>query len=247
MEIASSVKLTNGFLIGVPAHRKLFTQMIGESADIREATSPAAEKEAQRLGQEQRKAWSKDKMHLKSKAEQKKFSKSWETKVFKARYPNGFTATQKLGNLITVYARYGLDNQVLRKGGTLKRDDAKIIVGIDKVMSKAKLPIALQSFRLVGEQETKRLESLVGKTYLEKGYTSTTTSPAVLKKYIAKGGSSKMKDTFTVVKVVMPKGSKALPIAHLSTHPRDNEILVARNQKFKVTKTGKSLVLTVVV
>lgn len=237
-----SVKLTNGLLVGVPAHRKLFDQMIGESADIKYAMD-IRHPTIQKLISAREKDWRKQGMHLKSKKEQNVWRKGWEDKIGKLRLPNGKTKMQKLGDLVTEYARWGFDNNKLRRGEKLSSDDAKVMKGLDEIMTKASLPIELKAFRFVNKESAARLEKLVGKSYTEKGFTSTTTNPDELMKHAKKAN---MSGQHVRVRIVMPKGSKAIPIAHLSSHPKDNEILIGRDQKFNITKSGKELVLTVV-
>lgn len=106
---------------------------------------------------------------------------------------------------------------------------------IDSAMAKAKLPEDLTVFRSVSPEVfkglTKKLkvgESLV----VDKAFLSTTVSRKVVQEY---AGASNQ-----IIKILLPKGSKAIPVSVFSYVPWEAEILINRGSVFTVRKVSKN-------
>lgn len=146
------------------------------------------------------------------------------------------------GLAINGYTVDDVKNNTMRDGNMTAWDNV-YTKHIDRVLNEASLPHQVVASRITGKKAAAEMRD--GGTFTEKGYTSLTTDPAYMKSQFAKWGNNPA--DLVEVRVVLPKGTKALPIGHLSYLPRENEILVQRGQKFDVSQDGNVLTLTAVV
>lgn len=109
---------------------------------------------------------------------------------------------------------------------------------LDEVLAEVAIPKPVVTYRTASPRTAEMLGNMKnGDLIWDEGYTSVSATADSVKKFINsdRGGVGQ------VIEVHLPKGTKALPIAHLSTRPNENEILVARRSVYSVhTKSDGS-------
>lgn len=129
---------------------------------------------------------------------------------------------------------YANINQDLRAGKARTsrgRGTNDAIDAIDEVLYESALPKSIVTYRTASPRTVEMLnEHHNGDLLWDEGYTSTSSSRESVERFIKtdRGGNA------AVIAVHLPKGSKALPIGHLSTRPGENEIIVARRSIYSV-------------
>ena len=73
----------------------------------------------------------------------------------------------------------------------------------------------------------------VGATIQDKGYVSTTRKASIADSFSGNGFG---------LKINVPKGSKILPVKHFSNYPHEDEFILPRGSKFKVTKIEGAII-----
>lgn len=102
-----------------------------------------------------------------------------------------------------------------------------MIEHLDKALSRSKLPSSLQAYRgAVGMPVPK-----VGSTFVDKGYMSTSVRQESTQAYLEQATGSKI-----FYKILLPKGTKGGYVSSLGPNPQDNEVLLPRGSKFRITK-----------
>lgn len=114
-------------------------------------------------------------------------------------------------------------------------DANRAIERMDKAFGRTSLAREVSGDRYVSPHHYALLEAAVGGSVHEKGFTSVTANPNHYLKGEVGVGTRKR------VRVVMPKGSKALPIADVAHLPEEAEILIARGSRFSVSKDKKGV------
>ncbi len=127
-------------------------------------------------------------------------------------------------------------NSSLRNGGT----GGAATKELDRAFGKVALGEDTHGYRVVSDDVFRKMAS--GNSFTDKGFVSTTWDPKVASdlksdSQLGYGGKGH------VVKIVMPKGSKALPIQKFSLNSKEREVLIRRNATFDVKKTKDGLEL----
>lgn len=102
---------------------------------------------------------------------------------------------------------------------------------LDEVLAEVAIPKSIIAYRTASPRTADMLTNMKnGDLLWDEGYTSVSATEQSVQKFIKsdRGGVG------AVIEVHLPKGAKALPIAHLSTRPNENEILVARRSVYSV-------------
>lgn len=106
-----------------------------------------------------------------------------------------------------------------------------------KAMANASTPEDLTTYRTLSDD---RIAAMIdGDTYLDKGWVSTSTRSDISS--AVAGGTSNGHST---VEIHIPKGSRALPIANISSFPKEGEVLIYPSSTYKVSKSGSKTILT---
>lgn len=121
-------------------------------------------------------------------------------------------------------------NSMLRKPGfTPDQFDAEtrgFVSQLDMTTRLSELPKNVQAYRMVSKQSMEGIANAKdGDLFEDRGFTSVSANPEPLK-------SLKLKKD--VIEVRLPKGTPATPVAHVSTNPGEQEIIVARNGIYSV-------------
>lgn len=142
---------------------------------------------------------------------------------------------------MTQYSNFAFKdlNESLRSGETPRGKIGRVMKNLDSAFSRTSLSQDVTGYRVVDGAFAKQLEANVGSSFTDGGFVSVTGAPD----YVRKGIGSNYKNA-TTVRVVIPKGAKALPIRDRSVNPRENETLIARGSSFKVSRDKNGLVLT---
>jgi hypothetical protein len=163
------------------------------------------------------------------------FNQSLKTKM---------TAEQKRAVENYTTGQYKRINGALRQGKELREvvgndEDVSpkhVQLMLDDMFKKTALAREIKTIRKISPTLYKKM--VAGDTYLDKAFVSTTTdTDGLAEEVFDKEG------TYKSVHIVLPKGAKALPIAHISSAPDENEVLINRGSKFKVVKTKDSITL----
>lgn len=113
--------------------------------------------------------------------------------------------------------------------GQISQKAKSKIETLDGIFNRASTPIPIVVYRQVDEKTFDKIAS--SKEYSDPAYMSSTANKEKLK------GKN-------LVEIHLPKGSKAIPVGHLSEYgTTEQEILIARSQKFKVEKTSNGITL----
>jgi hypothetical protein len=149
----------------------------------------------------------------------------------------GRPLTQKEDYAFSYYAQDSRGfNGPLRSGTAMTGDYPEGLSRMDKVFKDASLSHDIEAFRSVSPELYAAISERVGGVFTDKGFVSTSASPNFIKEQaMGKGDTS--------VRVKMPKGSKALPIAHVAkgNFKGQAEILIDRDSTFKVGRDKKGL------
>lgn len=131
--------------------------------------------------------------------------------------------------------------KALRNYGSSLEKYCKISDQLSQELSKFKLHTDIKVKRVVGEvgyitgsgSSIEAMKSVVGKIYTEKGFTSTTIAQDAQLPF---GG---MKDTATVLDIVVPKGTRGAYIYKMADNPAEFEFLIDKNTDFKIIEAGE--------
>jgi hypothetical protein len=149
---------------------------------------------------------------------------------------------------------YGPTNEALRHPERFKWqapdhpfrvDEAARLKVMDGIFARTHLSRDMVTYRKVNEDVYASMEKHVGKTFIDKGFVSTSASinaEAVTAVHFNSEVAPK------VVEVRIPKGAKALPISHLSRagfHADEKEVLINRGTRFHVSKKAGKLIIQV--
>jgi hypothetical protein len=149
---------------------------------------------------------------------------------------------------------YGPTNEALRHPERFKWqapdhpfrvDEAARLKIMDGIFARTHLSRDMVTYRKVNEDVYASMEKHVGKTFIDKGFVSTSASinaEAVTAVHFNSEVAPK------VVEVRIPKGAKALPISHLSRagfHADEKEVLINRGTRFHVSKKAGKLIIQV--
>lgn len=119
-------------------------------------------------------------------------------------------------------------NDDLRKTGRTHLSEVK---DLDTLFAKTSLSEPVVAYRSMSERSLKRITD-AGGTFTDAGFVSLSAS-----------ADYDFQGTNITVEVRLPKGSKALPVAGMSSNSSENEILVNRGSSFKVIKQGSKVIL----
>ena len=140
----------------------------------------------------------------------------------------------------TAVTRYGFHdytkiNEGLRKGSTknLDTDYKKGIKYLTQVLDDSSLAKEIHGYRFMDGAAAKKMRAAIGKTIVDKAFLSTTTNPRA---YQLSGRNER-------VRVILPKGAKALPVAHITKVDGESEVLVQRGSRFSVSEEKGVLTL----
>lgn len=125
-------------------------------------------------------------------------------------------------------------NQDLRNGlarGERSKPRNNMIDDLDTLLYESAIPHKVSAYRAASPRTMDMLSNAKsGDLVWDEGFTSASSSEASVRDFIQKerGG------TAGIIRIELPKGAKALPIAHLSTKPEENEILIARKSVYSI-------------
>ena len=116
--------------------------------------------------------------------------------------------------------------------------------GVSSEISKFKLPTDLNVKRIVGDVDyitgsgssIDDMIACIGKTYTEKGFTSTTIAQDAQLPF---GGR---KDTQTVLDIVVPKSTRGAYIYKMADNPAEFEFLIDKGTTYKILDAGERMV-----
>jgi len=142
-------------------------------------------------------------------------------------------------------------NKALRAGKNIPAADRKEMKLVEQAFDKAKTTEPLEVYRGVGATEMDMFKDLkVGESFEDRGYGSTSTDKDTADNF-SRG------DNPTILKIQVPKGSKAISVDSLSVFKKgghatrsENEILLNKDAKYKVVdikpgKRGQPRIITV--
>lgn len=120
----------------------------------------------------------------------------------------------------------------------------KISEGVSSELSKFKLTTDLNVKRVVGDvnyitgngSSIDEMIACIGKTYTEKGFTSTTIAQDAQLPF---GG---LKDTQTVLDIVVPKSTRGAYIYKMADNPAEFEFLIDKGTTYKILDAGERMV-----
>lgn len=154
------------------------------------------------------------------------------------REANGIKLSEDQESTLGDYTHNSAElNQALRSGEDVS-EDLKVL---DPIFKKASLKEPMTVWRFVSQDAADQLAKQDGQTVTDKAYVSTTSDVKSLASY---GQGPNWARDKVLVKVELGKGAPALPIADLSDHSHEAEVVVNRGQKFKVSKDGGKLTLS---
>jgi hypothetical protein len=120
-------------------------------------------------------------------------------------------------------------------------DSKKAIAALDKALKEHVLHAPLTVYRGIAPQYWKELLTnfLDGKgTFTDKGFLSTTIAKQVATRFAGEGGG--------LLKIKLPTGTQAMLLGDNSQHPEEQEVVVQRGRKMRITHVDqKSRVVTV--
>lgn len=135
-------------------------------------------------------------------------------------------------------------NKGLRKTGKAPSRYADIVTAIDSLMKKSKVKNDSVVYRLIPGKVAAKLKN--GATIRDKAFLSTTKALSVVQGRGSLYGDDDPGNI--VVKINVKKGTSAIDINNhrASEFSGERELLINRNQKFKVQRAGKNIVLTTI-
>lgn len=107
-------------------------------------------------------------------------------------------------------------------------EHAEEIYAMDAMFERSSLSEPLTVYRVMPPELLNGMKD--GTVFQDDGFVSTSGSPDI--NYILGGETG---TSATPVKINLPKGSRAVPVAHLSAMPKENEVLIDRGSRFKVS------------
>jgi hypothetical protein len=132
-------------------------------------------------------------------------------------------------------AGYADINESLRAGKKPAGSQTALEISqMDAAFSRAALPQTVTAYRTVDQEIYDQM--VAGSTFTDMAFTSVSTDP--------KFEMDAMEREVQRVKIKIPKGSKAIPMAAISSVPEEAELLINRGARFKVGRVGKDIVLT---
>lgn len=168
---------------------------------------------------------------------------------------SGVEFTQKANPNISAYSggAYEAINGILRGGKAYERVKRcvgdlrpyeKMIDGVSREIRKFQLNTDLQVKRVVGSVDfitgaTSSLgdmKSAIGKTFTEKGFTSTTIAQDATLPFAL------FKKTQTVLEIYVPKSTRGAYIYKISDHPAEFEFLIDKGTTYRVVDAGERTV-----
>lgn len=164
-------------------------------------------------------------------------------KIAKASLKSPLTEEEDLAFGDYSTSGYEITNPSLRRGGdggSLKAETTgmtgrELVQHMDAALNRASLSQKIEGYRAIDQRVYNKIEDAIGGTVNDKAYTSITTTP---------GSMLDLHEGDRLVHVVLPKGSRALPIAHLSDNEDENEVITGRGSVFKVSRGGPMGLLT---
>lgn len=120
---------------------------------------------------------------------------------------------------------YQAINQGLRNGAELDSKTKATIKALDKTFADAHTTEPIEVYKGLENAFADKLEP--GMTFEDNGFASTSSDPKTAKSFSGSKG--------TILKISVPKGSKALSIAGQSEYPDEQEVLLNRGGTYKVT------------
>lgn len=111
-------------------------------------------------------------------------------------------------------------------------DIAERVQTLDEVFERVSLDKPVTVYRYVKPEV--HAAFVVGGKFFDKGYVSTTMNPNMHEDW-----GNRIR-----IRMELPKGSKALPVAHLAHIATEREVLVARGQTYSVSKVGDEVVVS---
>lgn len=150
----------------------------------------------------------------------------------------GFTDDERAAIHEYTNQGYAAINESLR-AGTSRNNRPKgmnqTIDELDTMTYESSLPKSVKTYRAASPRTMEMLKSKKnGDLIWDEGFTSVSSSKTSVKEFIRKerGNSA------DIIEVHLPKGARATPIAKLSSHGEENEILVARKSIYSVHSDG---------
>lgn len=177
----------------------------------------------------------------------------WQNSYYEIN--SGIKFTKEANPNILEYSggAYEAINGILRGGKAYERVQRcvgdlskyeKMIDGLSSEIKKFKLHTDLNVKRIVGDvgyitgrgSSIDDMISSIGKTYIEKGFTSTTIAYDATLPF---GGG---KDTKTVLEIVVPKSTRGAYIYKMSDHPAEFEFLIDKGTTYRILDAGERTV-----
>lgn len=124
-------------------------------------------------------------------------------------------------------------NNALRGKTAMTETQAKMVANIDATMEKFKTPKDLVVTRAVGPKTQKNW--VEGHVHHEKAYSSCSATA------VRHAGYNAGWDKETRCVISVPKGTPGMYIPNISAYPKERELLLARNLKFKVTRREENV------
>lgn len=126
-------------------------------------------------------------------------------------------------------------NQSLRSGEYPSGKARKTVDAMDSMLAEASLSKDMVAHRTVSADLYAQFEANVGGEFYDSAYTSMTAQ---------KGEGLTSTKGAQSMKILMPKGAKALPVGHLSGNQFEQEIIAGRGSRFSISKDKDGIVLT---
>jgi hypothetical protein len=140
------------------------------------------------------------------------------------------------------YSGYLDLNEALRTGGSKSDEVIDLESKMNGLMARSKLPESIVLYRGFSSEMGRKLHDMYdkdmlnpGTTISDKGFISSTTDTG-----IAKDMAETMGNGFNIVmmKIEAPKGLKAINAGLVGENRGENEVILNKNTKFKITKTA---------
>ena len=144
----------------------------------------------------------------------------------------GLTPEEEVALEVYTSHRYKDINKVLRGGPS--HEDVRLydtMETLDNLFKEAKLDRDLIVYRAVSKDTLEKMAT--AGSFEDRGFTSTTTDMDTADAF---GKETRGRSRYVVVKMKLPKGSRALAIAHASDVPGEREVLVARGSRWPVVQ-----------
>lgn len=110
---------------------------------------------------------------------------------------------------------------------------------LDSALERAEIPEDIKAYRIMSDPAMLQAHAdgdLVGRTFIDDGYTSTTINPKFLK-----GVSEDVEGTQIQALINVPKGTKGAYLGEASMNPEEGEVLLRRGTAFQVSDAKQGL------